>query len=257
MKPVDYFDHNYNDEKGIQAEDVQGIEASGDEFPLIFAPGDITSAAIIGYGPFTYLSLPLASFMAEGATIDISDLLPENIAFVDQWLAGENEVQDAAYRRFGDAFRKTRSGKFYEACEKQLRKHARSHVAALEDLPSNSVQVIAEGFVSCSRNIEKYGFFSSIREKARIMTWTNKSHMVSVHMINSGGWSNSGDHEGVTIPAARLSMADLEDGYRSAGLRIVYRKRLESAKTKIRKDYNGMYIVIAKPDTLERPVYAR
>ena len=254
MKPKDYFEHNYTDEEGMWPEDQQGVAAFAAELPLHYAPGDIESAAVIGYGPFSYPALGIAAFMKEGGRIDISDLLPSNIAFAQEWFDNAAEPgHTVAYTRFSDRFKSgKKAGHFYNDCEEQLRRAGRLHVAALEDLESDSAQVVVESFVSCSNNIEKYGFYETIRQKARIMSWTSRSMMISVHMVESGGWNNSGDHEGVTIPAAKLTIEELEDGYRSSGLRIIKSVPLR-ADTGVRDDYNGMLLVFAKPDTIERP----
>ncbi len=255
MKPKDYFNHNYNSEKGMWPEDVQGVRAVGSELPLHFEPGEITSAAIIGYGPFSYPGIAIAPFMAKGAKIDISDLLPSNITFAEEWFSGNaEESHDDVYRRFANQFRQGKqSGRFYAHAEQQLREAGNLHVAALEDLPADSAQVILESFVSCSNNIEKYGFYETIRQKARIMTWTPRSMMVSVHMVGSGGWNNSGDHEGVKIPAANLTIGNIEDGYRASGLRVVSCVPLH-ADSNFREDYKGMVVIFAKPDTIDRPL---
>jgi hypothetical protein len=193
--------------------------------------------------------------MKEGASIDISDLLPENIDFAREWFSGTAESQhESVYRHFGDLFRQlSKSGHFYQDCEEQLRTAGHLHTAVLENLPSDSAQVVIESFVSCSNNIEKYGFYESIRQKARVLTWTNKSMMVSVHIVGSGGWNNSGDDEGIKIPAANLSLNDIEDGYTSAGLRIVKCVPLH-ADSGFREDYEGMVVIFAKPDTIDRPL---
>lgn len=255
MKPADYFDHNYNDEEaGIWPEDQQGVTALSAELPLHYRPGDIESAAVIGYGPFSYPALAIAAFVKEGGVIDISDILPTNVAFAQEWFDGTaGKAHKDTYTRFANQLRLgRRTGKFYEGCEQRLQEIGRVHVAAFEDIPSDSAQVVAESFVSCSYNIEKYGFYEAIRQKARIMTWTPHSMMISVHMVESGGWNNSGDDEGITIPAARLPKGELEDGYRSAGLRVVKSVPLH-ADSAFREDYKGMLLVFAKPDTVEKP----
>jgi hypothetical protein len=71
-------------------------------------------------------------------------------------------------------------------------------------------------------------------------------------MVGSGGWNNSGDDEGIKIPAANLSLQDIEGAYRSAGMRIVNCTPLH-ADASFREDYKGMVVVFAKPDTTERP----
>ncbi len=255
MKPKDYFNHNYNSEKGMWPEDVQGVRAVGSELPLHFEPGEITSAAIIGYGPFSYPGIAIAPFMAKGAKIDISDLLPGNIDFAKEWFSGNaEESHNGVYRRFAEQLRSAkRSGRFYTDAEQRLKETGNLHIAALEDLPSDSAQVVLESFVSCSNNIEKYGFYETIRQKARIMTWTPRSMMISVHMVGSGGWNNSGDHEGVKIPAANLTIGNIEGGYRAAGLRIVNCVPLH-ADSNFREDYKGMVVIFAKPDTIDRPL---
>lgn len=253
MKPRDYFMHNYNSAKGVWPEDIQGIRVIGDEMPLNYDPGEISSAAVIGYGPFSYPALAIAPFMREGSEISISDLLPENINFAKEWFDGRADKQhEEVYRRFGDCFRENpQSGDLYADCESQLRKFGRLYVASLEDLPTDSAQLVVESFVSCSNNIEKWGFYTSIKQKARVLKWSNKSMMVSVHMVGSGGWNNSGDDEGIKIPAARLSLEEIEDGYSSAGLRIVKYMPLH-ADANLREDYKGMAVVFAKPDTRKR-----
>lgn len=252
MKPEKYFRHNYYVEK-MWPEDEQGIWVIGNEMPLHFRLGSIRSAAIIGYGPFSYPGLAVAPFLGEGARIDISDLLPRNISFAQEWYNGNSPQQHEVYTRFGDRFRAIpRAGRFYENCEQQLQQSGALRVAALEDLEPNSRQLIIESFVSCSNNIEKYGFYESVRQKARILEWGPDAMMVSVHMVNSGGWNNSGDDEGIKIPAAKLSIEDIEDGYRAAGMRIVKSVPLR-ADTALREDYKGMVVVFAKPNTLERP----
>lgn len=255
MKPKDYFNHNYNSDVGMWPEDAQGIRAIGSELPLHYGPGEIESAAIIGYGPFSYPGIAIAPFMAKGAKIDISDLLPSNIDFAKEWFSGTAEESHSdVYRRFAEQFRRGKqSGRFYTDAEQQLKEAGTLHVAALENLPSESAQVVLESFVSCSNNIEKYGFYESIRQKARIMTWTRRSMMVSVHMVGSGGWNNSGDHEGIKIPAANLTIGSIEDGYRSAGLRVVSCVPLH-ADSNFREDYKGMVVIFAKPDTIDRPL---
>lgn len=254
MKPADYFDHNYNDEAGIWPEDQQGLSALGSELPLHYSPGDIESAAVIGYGPFSYPALAIAAFMKEDGIMDISDLLPGNIDFAQEWFSDTaSQGHTNTYTRFADKLRESKkSGRFYQDCEAMLRKTARLHVAPLEELPSDSAQVVAESFVSCSNNIEKYGFYETIRQKARILKWTNRSMMISVHMVESGGWNNSGDHEGIKIPAAKLTADELQDGYRSAGLRILRAVPLH-ADASIREEYSGMFLVFAKPDTIDKP----
>jgi hypothetical protein len=255
MKPKDYFDHNYNSETGMWPEDAQGIRAIGSELPLHYGRGEIESAAIIGYGPFSYPGIAIAPFMAEGAKIDISDLLQSNIDFAKEWFSDQAEESHSdVYRRFAEQFRSAKqSGHFYTDAEQRLKETGNLHVAALENLPSESAQVVLESFVSCSSNIERYGFYESIRQKARVMTWTRRSMMVSVHMVGSGGWNNSGDHEGVKIPATNLTIGSIEDGYRSAGLRVVNCVPLH-ADSNFREDYKGMVVIFAKPDTIERPI---
>jgi len=254
MKPRDYFMHNYNDEKGVWSEDLQGIQAMGTELPLHFNLGEVKSAAVIGYGPFSYPALALAPFMHEGAAIEISDLLPQNIEFAQEWFDGNaDEDVDEVYRTFAEQFRHIgRVGHFYDDCEQRLRETGHLQVAAFEDLPTDSAQVVIESFVSCSNNIEKYGFYESIRQKARILEWAPGSMMISVHMVGSGGWNNSGDEEGVTIPAANLTLNDIEDGYRSSGLRIVKCTFLHG-DAGFREDYKGMVVIFAMPDKSERP----
>lgn len=253
MKPKDYFDHNYNTEM-MWPEDAQGTRVIGSELPLHYSLGEIESAAIVGYGPFSYPGIAIAPFMAKGAKIDISDLLPANIEFAREWFEDKAyETHARTYRRFADRLRQGKqSGRFYTDAEKRLRETGNLHVAALEDLASDSAQVVLESFVSCSNNIEKYGFYESIRQKARIMTWTPRSMMISVHMVGSGGWNNSGDHEGIKIPAANLTIGNIEDGYRSAGLRVVNCVPLHADAT-FREDYKGMVVIFAKPDTIDRP----
>lgn len=253
MKPRDYFLHNYNTED-VWPEDIQGVHVIANELPLHYDPGEVSSAAVIGYGPFSYPALGIAPFMRPGAKIHISDLLEANIDFAKDWFNGNADPEHArVYTNFAELFTLSpQSGDLFNDCEAQLRNAAELQVIALEDLPTDFAQLVVESFVSCSRNIEKLGFYNSIKQKARILQWGNKSMMISVHMVGSGGWSNSGDQEGITIPATRLTLEEIEDGYRSAGLRIVKRTALH-ADASFREDHKGMVVIFAKPDTRRRP----
>lgn len=257
MKPLSYFEHNYA-QRRIWPEDLQAIKTVATELPLYYSPGEVSSAAIFGYGPLTITALAVAPLMEENVMIDISDPVPENVAFAEEWFNGTPGVgsfdkQQTVYKRFGDEFQRYAQDKeFFARCTEQLRSKGRLRVAALEDLPSNSVQLLVESFVSCSRSVEKYGFFEAIRQKARILKWDNKSMMISTHMVRSGGWNNSGDDEGVLMPAANLSIDDIRNAYESAGLEVVRCVPLRSDDA-IRKDYKGMVVIFARRARHTRP----
>lgn len=254
MKPQAYFDHNYSSPEGIWPIDVQGVRAIASELPLHFYPESIKSATVIGYGPFSYPALAAAPFMKKDSTMVISDLLPANIALVTQWFTGSaDEKHNQAYRQFAQLFKSgKKTGQFYNDCEQQLRAVGRPIVAALEQLPSDSAQLVIESFVSCSYNSERHGFFEAIKQKARILKWGPDSMMISVHMVGSKGWNNSGDNEGVTMEAADLSLEDIQAAYASAGLRVVKITPLY-ADSSFREGHKGMVVIFAKPDTVVKP----
>lgn len=149
MKPEVYLQHNYGNPEGVWEEDVQGINALATLLPRFLSPGSVSSAAIIGYGPFSWPALAIAPYLAPTATLDISDILPKNIALVEQWRNGQASPEHAAvYETFGDLFRYFRPD-FYHDCETRLQQQSSTRVAALEQLESNSVQVLMESFVTC------------------------------------------------------------------------------------------------------------
>lgn len=254
MKPKEYFDHNYRGEKGTWPEDIQGAHVIGSELPRHYNLGEIKSAAVIGFGPFSYPALALAPFMKKGATMDISDLLPGNIEFAQEWFDGTaNDEHASVYRTFANLFKEGHeSGHFYQDCEELLKAAGNLHVAALEDLVSDSFQIVIESFVSCSNNIEKYGFHRSLEHKARILQWGKDSMMISVHMVGSDDWSNSGDDEGIKIPAANLSLKDIRNGYTSVGMNILRCVHLH-ADSSFREGHKGMVVIFAKPYPINKP----
>jgi hypothetical protein len=254
MNPEHYLQHNYANPEGMWPEDVQGVSVIAAELPLHFRPESLGSATVIGYGPFSYPALAIAPFMKPDGAIAISDLLPANITFAEQWFDGtaSNEHGDV-YHRFARAFQdRPQSGIFYADCENQLQQTGKLQVASLEELPSDSAQLVVESFVSCSFNSEKYGFFEAIRQKARILKWEPGSMMIAVHMVGSPGWNNSGDDEGVKMEAANLTLEDIKNGYISAGLRIIKAVPLY-ADTSFREEHKGMVVIFAAPDTLSKP----
>lgn len=228
---------------GILAEDEDLICWLAQTLPSFLVEGSVVRLAVPGWGPFSYLGLLLAPFLAADAIADLTDPADSNVRFACRWQAGLLDPKDATVAEKFERFIARAGGARYVGCEKRLRSHARIGPGELSALAPGAYDVVADPFVSCSISSSRQVFWESIRTKRQALNDGPNAALVSLHMLGSHLWQ--------TYPNVYLSVGDVVQAYADTGLEtqiFVAERRLGGDL-----DWDGMVAVIARPVTRRDP----
>ncbi|MDX1765821.1 MAG: hypothetical protein R3313_02615 [Candidatus Saccharimonadales bacterium] len=239
--PYEYVKRNYGE--AILPEDSSIIETVIRSLERSGVPaGSLEHVAEIGSGPNLYPLMLVTPYMKPGARAELLEFTKANRDYLQKVVDGEMEGEHAEYwHKFADLMQKIGGG-LYSRAEERAKDAADIKPGSIFELEKNKYDLISSYFVAESIVDTQRPF----REAIESMSQALKSGgiMVVAHMVGSEGYHAG---EGTHFPAVSLSIKDLEETYKDAGLEFELSSAGgEEITEKAREGYHGMAVVVAR-----------
>jgi hypothetical protein len=241
IDPEEYVLRNYGrrvlpEDRGIMAFVIDQIERAG--LPDHAAP----LVADVGAGPNFYPIMLLAPYVSDDGAIDLIEFTAANRGYTEGLL---DEARTSAgtpqpWASFQDLMVEMGGDRYADAFE---RASALATVieGSIYSLPKGRYSILSSYFVAESITLTRSDFHRAIRSLA--MALRPDGILVAAHMLGSREWQAGAD---TSFPAVSLTVADIEEAYRSAGLEFAIQRFEAPPADKAREGYHGMAAVVAR-----------
>ncbi|MEV0131112.1 hypothetical protein AB0H83_21935 [Dactylosporangium sp. NPDC050688] len=250
VDPEEYVMRNYGrrvlpEDRGIMAFVIEQIERAG------LAERDAPLVADVGAGPNFYPIMLLAPYVSDDGAIDMIEFSAANRGYAEG-LLDESRTLTATpqpWQRFQDTMVELGGARYADAFARACRR-ANVVEGSIYSLPMHRYAILTAFFVAESIASTRRDFHRAIRALARALE--PDGLLVTTHMLDSRGWPSGLD---TNFPAVPLTVADIEEAYRDAGLEFTIRRFEAEPADKARDGYHGMAAVVAR--RTRQPLIAR
>lgn len=235
----EYMERNYG--RKIVQEDREIIKFVVDELKSLNIPnGKFNLAADVGTGSNFYPMMLIAPYVSDQGAIDLIEFHELGRLYIGQVIKTFKESANAGpWAKFEDFIQgaggETYQGAFEKGC-------AISHPVAgsIFSLPKGRYDMVTAFFSTESITTSRREFWEGIRSLSAALR--PGGVLVTAHMIRSHEWHAG---EGTHLPAVSLTLDDIKEAYRDAGVNFTARLIGESPE-KIREGYYCMAAVVAQ-----------
>lgn len=245
FEPEEYVLRNYG--KQILLEDKRIMNVVASALKKKFKKSSLSNFADIGTGPNLYPAMLVAPYLQQSAQINMLEYVSANRKYLtDAVSRGSRYSQDGIWKKF-EEFMVLDSGDVYRGALDIVKKRANIDFGDIYKLPKDTYDCVTSYFVAESITDSKINFRASI--VAMSQSLKSKGVLIVAHMVGSEGYYAGLDTH---FPAVNLSVDDLEQAYKDAGLEFTITDISNNTHipVKARTGYSGMALVVATRNQL-------
>lgn len=235
----EYVTRNYGTR--ILPEDRTIINIVTDQLAQLNIPfKDAKLVADIGSGPNLYPAMILAPYLTDDGAIDLIEYSSSNRSYVQATIAQTPEERSGGiWNKFEELMIGT-AGDQYLGCLERVCELGNSVLGSVFALPKSRYDIVSSYFVTESITSSRQEFWLATRNLAT--TVRPGGIIIAAHMVGSRGYQAG---EGTHYPAVELSVEEIVQAYRDAGLTFSL-SVVEQTMLKARDGYQKMMVVIAQ-----------
>jgi SAM-dependent methyltransferase len=243
VDPDEYVTRNYTrrilpEDRDIIAFAIEHIERAG------LPERGAALVADVGSGPNFYPMMLLAPYVRDDGAIDMIEFSEANRGYAEGVLDDyRTPATREPWQRFENLMVKLGSPKYADAFSRACDR-ANVIEGSVYSLPKNRYDIVTSYFVAESITSSRRDFHRAIRSLA--LALKPNGLLVAAHMLGSTGWPAG---LGKLFPAVPLTVADIEEAYRDAGLEFSVHRVDAAPADMAREGYHGMAAVVAHRST--------
>jgi hypothetical protein len=200
----------------------------------------LSLVADIGSGPNFYPAMLLAPYIHDEGAIDMVEYGAANRAYLDSTIARFNDSAESGEWAKYEQFMVGTAGSLYSGAFARVCQSANPVSGSVFALPRRRYDIVTSYFVSDSITTSRAEFWESIRSMAHAVK--KDGILILAHMIGSREYSAGANTH---FPSVELSVADVEEAYRDAGLEFDIIEANDE-HIKARTGYRSMTVAIAR-----------